>query len=147
MMWTGHTTIVAMISTTVGLTILSYAILIINIGRQVQQKKALKHNTTSVQLNQNSNPQSPQEKVYRMVLSTDGRVLESNVHALEGGNLLEYTDDTTKNIFLKVKHAAMVGDGYTTFEWPIDEKKQVCTGYATLHDGHKIHLVFQESKA
>ena len=56
-------------------------------------------------------------------------------------------DDATKNIFLKVKHAAMVGDGYTTFEWPIEQKKQVCTGYATLHDGHKIHLVFQESKA
>ena len=134
-----------MISTTVGLTILSYAILTINVGRQVQQKEALKH-TTSVRLNQNSDPQFPQEKVYRMVLSTDGRVLESNVHALKEENLLEYTDDATKNIFLKVKHAAMVGDGYTTFEWPIDQKKQVCTGYATLHDGHKIHLVFQESK-
>ena len=148
-MWTGHITILAMISTTVGLAVVSFTILMMNVEKQVHQKKALK-STTSVQLNQTSHSKDPETyfgDVYRMVLSTNGKVLESNVRALEDENLLEHTDEATKKIFLKVKHAAMVGDGYATFEWPIDHRKKPCTGYATLHDGHKIHLVFQETRA
>ena len=85
-MWTGHITILAMISTTVGLAVVSFAILMMNVEKQVYQKKALK-STTSVQLNQTSNSKDFGD-VYRMVLSTNGKVLESNVRALEDENKL-----------------------------------------------------------